>query len=112
MGKVYAVLAMVLILFIPLGLWGFFKSDWTGETDRVRIQSDADVAVARYYAQAAQERARADVQIATYNSQAQTAQAQAGAVVFPVVALVVVGGLMGSLCMVLMFTLMAGRSRW
>ena len=48
---------MVLILFIPLGLWGFFKSDWTGETDRVRIQSAADVAVARYNAQAAQEQA-------------------------------------------------------
>ncbi len=107
------VISMLLILFVPLAVWGLFQSDWTGANTRAETEARAQVAVA-------QAEARAAVEVAAYNAQAQTAQAQAQAqaqiaqsasmaVVFPLVAMTVVVGLLGGLAMALVVVLVVAR---
>lgn len=108
------VIGMVLILFVPLAVWGVFQSDWTGASTRAQAEARAQVAVA-------QAEARAAVEVAAYNAQAQSAQAQAQAqaqiaqsasmaVVFPLVSMTVVVGLLGGLSIALIAVLVIART--
>ena len=81
--------------------YGLFASDWSGATERAQIDAAARIAIA-------QAEANAAVQVAGHTAQAQAVQATANAVTLPLVALIVVGGLLGVVALVVIAVLIVG----
>ena len=97
--KLLIVIACTIIL--AACAYGLFVSDWSGATERSQVDAAARIAIA-------QAQANAAVDVAAYRAQAQTAQATANAVTLPLVAVVVVGGLLGVVAMTLIAVLLVG----